>query len=168
MTETAMATRGVGVVDPLVDKDDSADNDATLKSVMRSKGLAGVFDHNFVEPDSRQKSATVREMEERAKKVARDAMKALRESVEQEPERERQFGAGPRGGGSSSLSASLKSRQASIRSDAARRLSRRTYRNIPSCCAAFGITCDAGLLPQMICCKSSGTQLPILRYSRDS
>jgi DNA excision repair protein ERCC-6 len=82
-TETAMVTRGVGMVsvgDSSGDVTD-ADNDETLRNVMKSKGLAGVFDHNYLEPDSTRKTATAREMEEHAKKVAREAMRALQEST---------------------------------------------------------------------------------------
>lgn len=82
-TETSEITRGIGVVDrsdQLVGEP-SKDDDETLKNVMTSKGLAGVFDHHFVENDTSRKSTTVREMEEQAKQVARDAVGALRESV---------------------------------------------------------------------------------------
>jgi hypothetical protein len=77
-----MITRGVGVVDNDEPSDEDADGNAeTLKEVMQSKGLAGVFDHNFLDPDDARKSMTVLEMEERAKKVAREAMNALRTSI---------------------------------------------------------------------------------------
>lgn len=61
----------------------SSDDGETLKKVFKSKGLAGVFDHDFVDPSSKSvnKSISVREMEERAEKIAQDAAKALEESV---------------------------------------------------------------------------------------
>jgi DNA excision repair protein ERCC-6 len=82
VTETTVVTRGVGVVNLGESSNDidSADNEETLRNVMKSKGLAGVFDHNYLEPDSTRKSATAREMEEHAKKVAREAMRALQKS----------------------------------------------------------------------------------------
>lgn len=61
----------------------SQDDGETLKSVLKSKGLAGVFDHNFVDPSGiTNKSASIREMEEQAKKIAQEAAEALRSSVE--------------------------------------------------------------------------------------
>lgn len=84
LTETSEATKGVGVVghDEATDGAMKDDED-TLRDIMKSKGLAGIFDHGVVEEDSRRKSTTVREMEEQAKRVARDAVKALRRSVTQ-------------------------------------------------------------------------------------
>ena len=77
VTETGERTKGAGVVDV-----DSREQDETsnLKDVMKSKGLAGIFDHNIVE-NSSIKAASAREMEEQAKKVAREAAIALRQSV---------------------------------------------------------------------------------------
>lgn len=85
ITETGGITKGGGVIDPDEDPSEESlkDNQETLENVMKSKGLAGVFDHNFVEQDSRQKSTSVREMEEYAKRVALEAAQALRESVEE-------------------------------------------------------------------------------------
>lgn len=82
MTDTGKVTRGVGVVD--FDQDVGTaddDNDRTLRKVMKSKGLAGVFDHHYLEEDASRKSITVREMEEQAKKVAREAARALEQSL---------------------------------------------------------------------------------------
>lgn len=126
-TDTASFTQGIGVVDPQADlqrsedgsDDDKVkdDNEDTLKTVMKSKGLAGIFDHHFVEQDVSRKSTTVREMEAKAKEVARAAVAALRESVADEepvsvePQR---FGGGVVIGGSSSsksLLAGLKKRK---------------------------------------------------------
>lgn len=63
----------------------SKDDGETLKCVMKSKGLAGVFDHNFVDPAASggNKSASIREMEEQAKRVAKEAAQALQASVSQ-------------------------------------------------------------------------------------
>ena len=93
------------MVDPIADvggdvgedgEETKDDNEDTLKTVMQSKGLAGVFDHHFVEQDASRKSATVREMEEKAKDVARAAMAALRQSVgdDQAPAEPQRFGVG--------------------------------------------------------------------------
>lgn len=94
ITETSRATKGIGIVDRVDecggindDNDDNAasdndeDNEATLRQVMKSKGLAGIFDHHSIENDPNRKTTTVREMEEQAKKIAKDALKALEESV---------------------------------------------------------------------------------------
>jgi DNA excision repair protein ERCC-6 len=83
LTETGAATKAVGVVDPDVEpaKEASRDDSETLKTVLKSKGLAGVFDHHFVDPDSCRKSVTVREMEDQAKRVAREAASALSQSM---------------------------------------------------------------------------------------
>lgn len=84
VTETVKVTKGDGVIDAVddVNADGPNDNEATLQTVMRSKGLAGIFDHHAVEPNlSRRKSTTVREMEAEAKRVARDAVEALKRSV---------------------------------------------------------------------------------------
>ena len=84
ITDTSKVTRGVGVVDAeadLSEETEKDDNIATLKKVMNSKGLAGVFDHHSVEFDSKRRSTTVREMEEHAKRVSREAVEALKESV---------------------------------------------------------------------------------------
>jgi hypothetical protein len=60
---------------------DNADNEETLKKVMKSKGLAGVFDHHYLEGDPSRKSVTVREMEDHAKRVAKEAVRALEKSL---------------------------------------------------------------------------------------
>ena len=85
LTDTGKVTRGVGVVDFDQDvgttNDADDDNDRTLRKVMKSKGLAGVFDHHYLEEDTSRKSITVREMEEQAKKVAREAARTLEQSL---------------------------------------------------------------------------------------
>ena len=84
VTETGALTKGRGVVD--VDIDDrkiSGDekgqegNKETLEEVLKSKGLAGIFDHDVVDTPYAKKSFTVREMEEQATKVADRAAKSL-------------------------------------------------------------------------------------------
>lgn len=82
ITETSKVTRGVGVVDGVADlSDENDDNEVTLKKVMKSQGLAGIFDHHSVEPNHKRKSTTAREMEEHAKRVAKEAANALQRSV---------------------------------------------------------------------------------------
>jgi hypothetical protein len=78
--ETSKVTKGVGVVED-EDLEEDDDNTETLKKVMKSKGLAGIFDHHAVENDDRRKSATAREIEEHAKRVAREAAEALQHSI---------------------------------------------------------------------------------------
>ncbi|GKY94165.1 hypothetical protein MPSEU_000382600 [Mayamaea pseudoterrestris] len=101
ITDTGALTNGAGVVDLDDEPPEEAlkDDQETLEHVMKSKGLAGIFDHNFVEHDCRQKSTTVREMEERAKEVAREAAKALQRSVaEPETSFDSRFKSGSNGG----------------------------------------------------------------------
>lgn len=87
LTDTAKVTRGIGVLDPESDLGGKAarndDNNNTLRKVIQSKGLAGVFDHHYLEEDSSRKSITAKEMEEHAKRAAWDAAKALEKSLEQ-------------------------------------------------------------------------------------
>ena len=89
VTDTGKVTKGVGVVDfgeDVVASGSSPtddDNDRTLRKVMKSKGLAGVFDHHYLEGDSSRKSSTVREMEDQARRVAREAARALERSLEE-------------------------------------------------------------------------------------
>jgi DNA excision repair protein ERCC-6 len=87
LTDTGKVTKGVGVLDLDQDIDDgdkgdgNGDNQRTLRKVMKSKGLAGVFDHNYLDEEPSRKSTTAREMEEQAKQVAREAVKALEQSL---------------------------------------------------------------------------------------
>jgi DNA excision repair protein ERCC-6 len=89
LTETGELTRGSGVVDPdeaanvvSSDGDDAQrENLDTLQTVMKSKGLAGVFDHDVVEGARSTTNARQREMEEKAKSIATQAARALRESA---------------------------------------------------------------------------------------
>jgi DNA excision repair protein ERCC-6 len=147
LTETGAATKSVGVVDQEIEpvKETSRDDSETLKSVLKSKGLAGVFDHHFLDPDSSRKSVTVREMEDQAKRVAREAASALSQSMasqkqftptwtgsnETAPSRfgasnssRKGLAAGPGSGSaglgsSSSLLASLRQRNAAVKSGGA-------------------------------------------------
>ncbi|GMI29423.1 hypothetical protein TeGR_g3527 [Tetraparma gracilis] len=85
-TETGDLMLGKGVMDePVTSKAGSAvkggeKEDATLEAVMKSKGLAGVFDHDFVDTSS-DRSIAVREMEDKAKSIARRAAAAIKKSV---------------------------------------------------------------------------------------
>jgi DNA excision repair protein ERCC-6 len=83
VTETSRVTRGIGIVDADADIAEAAndDNTATLKRVMKSQGLAGDFDHHTIELEHKRKSTTVREMEEHAKRVSKEAVEALKNSV---------------------------------------------------------------------------------------
>ena len=91
VTDTALATQGVGNVTDETDErvtltDNTVDdNDMTLKKVMKSQGLAGIFDHDVVEPGAQKKNGTEIEIEKHAKQVARDAAKALMSSVNHRP-----------------------------------------------------------------------------------
>merc|ERR1712071_492968 len=85
MTETAEITKGQGVIklNKCDEKQESNQNDNkdTLELVMKGKGLAGVFDHDFVDKSSSaKKSLSVKEMEKQAKKIAEESAKALRQS----------------------------------------------------------------------------------------
>lgn len=86
LTETGELTKGEGYVD--VDQEYSGkdqgrneDDVEMMQSVLQSKGLAGVFDHDLVESNNTSKRGSVREMEDYAKKAARAALGALKESV---------------------------------------------------------------------------------------
>ncbi|KAL7557391.1 hypothetical protein ACA910_000019 [Epithemia clementina (nom. ined.)] len=79
VTETGEKTRGAGVVNV-----DNREDEANLQDVMKSKGLAGIFDHHIVESGSSSKAVSAKEMEEQAKRVAQEAARALRQSVSSE------------------------------------------------------------------------------------
>lgn len=99
VTETGKLTRGRGVIDVDIEvEEDQAqeedngninvvptssqqDNKETLEEVLKSKGLAGVFDHDIVDKPYAKKSFTVREMEDQAKKVAARAARSLADSL---------------------------------------------------------------------------------------
>lgn len=90
ITETGEITRGKGVVDVNIpdaaaasenNDEEQPSNNNTLEVVMKSKGLCGVFDHDFVEnASSKKKSMSQIEMEDDAKKTALKAMASLQES----------------------------------------------------------------------------------------
>ena len=91
ITETGEITRGRGVVDVNIPDaavasensgDDQPKNIDTLEVVMKSKGLLGVFDHDFAENSSSQKKKSMSEveMEDDAKKTALKAVASLQES----------------------------------------------------------------------------------------
>lgn len=90
-TETGDITKGQGVVEmnnsvkPNESEDDNeqpGDNSSTLEAVIKSKGICGVFDHNFVENSSAtKKPLSVVEMEENARKEAIRKASALKHST---------------------------------------------------------------------------------------
>lgn len=87
ITETGEITRGKGVVDVETaaesEKNDEGQpqKNKTLEAVMKSRGLCGVFDHDFVENSSaKKKSISEKEMEHDAKKTALKAAASLQES----------------------------------------------------------------------------------------
>jgi DNA excision repair protein ERCC-6 len=85
LTETGELTKGDGYVDPDYDENTNTnknvDDGETMRTVLKSKGLAGVFDHGVVENPDHAKKASVREMEARAKIIAKEAQSALEQSV---------------------------------------------------------------------------------------
>lgn len=87
LTETSQLTKGDGYIDPddeLATQTNQEDDGETMRTVLKSQGLAGIFDHDVVEGKTKDKRASVREMEARAKQIARDALKNLQQSVKQE------------------------------------------------------------------------------------
>ena len=96
VTETGQITRGRGVVEMNTPSDippeseskdeenTTADNNETIEEVIKSKGLCGVFDQDFVENTStrKKKPMSVVEMEENARRVALKAAAALKQSSE--------------------------------------------------------------------------------------
>ena len=90
VTETGELTKGRGVIneDDINDAKNEAtnassnfqDNKETLDEIMKSKGLAGIFDHDIVDQPFSKKSLTAKEMEDQATKAAEKAAKNLRES----------------------------------------------------------------------------------------
>ena len=107
VTETAQLTKGDGYIDPdgeIATQSNQEDDGETMRTVLKSNGLAGIFDHDVVEGKSKDKRASVREMEARAKQIAREALKNLQQSVKQEQDA---FGGGSRFGGISTQSSSL-------------------------------------------------------------
>ena len=85
ITETGELTKGRGVieVDDADKEDEVEDNNETMEEVLKSKGLAGIFDHDVVDKPFAKKSQTVREMEKDARRVASRAAKALAQSLDE-------------------------------------------------------------------------------------
>lgn len=88
-TETGELTKGGGVMEishstDLIHDDKESqpcDNNSTLKVVIKSKGICGVFDHDFVEePSAGKKPLSVIEIEDNARKLAMKAVLALKAS----------------------------------------------------------------------------------------
>ena len=63
-TETSELTRGDGYVDPdeVASKKSPSDDGETMRTVLKSKGLAGVFDHDVIESSDINKKSSTREM----------------------------------------------------------------------------------------------------------
>ena len=118
VTETSELTKGTGFINPddeSITKSNQDDEGETMRTVLKSKGLAGIFDHDIVEGKAQKKKASVREMEARAKQIAREALQNLKQSVREEEypfERESRFG-GPTSQ-SNSLLSSIANRKAAI------------------------------------------------------
>ncbi len=83
VTETGELTKGRGVIDVEEGPEESqgSDDKETMVEVLKSKGLAGVFDHDIVDKPYAKKSSTLREMERDASKVAARAARSLVEST---------------------------------------------------------------------------------------
>lgn len=118
VTETSQLTKGDGYVDPddeMATRSNQEDDGETMRTVLKSQGLAGIFDHDVVEGKSKDKKASVREMEARAKQIAREAPQNLRESIKEE---QSPFDRGSRFGGgtaqSNNLLSSIANRNAEI------------------------------------------------------
>jgi DNA excision repair protein ERCC-6 len=92
VTETGELTKGRGVVHTVdVNEYDineknlynTKDNKDTLDEVLKTKGLAGIFDHDIVDQPFAKKSMTAREMEQQAKQAAARAADTLRKSSQE-------------------------------------------------------------------------------------
>ena len=85
VTETGELTKGRGVMDVEegTEEAECLDDKETMVEVLKSKGLAGVFDHDVVDKPYAKKSSTVREMEHEAHKVVRRAARSLAESTDE-------------------------------------------------------------------------------------
>jgi len=120
VTETAQLTNGNGYVDPddeVATSSNLEDDGETMRTVLKSQGLAGIFDHDVVEGKTKDKKASVREMEARAKRIARDALRNLQQSVVQQNEQDNTYVGsrfGDSRGQSNSLLSSIAERNAQI------------------------------------------------------
>jgi hypothetical protein len=85
VTETGELTKGRGVMDVEegADETEFQDDKETITEVLKSKGLAGVFDHDIVDKPFASKSSTLKEMENEASKVASRAARSLAQSAAQ-------------------------------------------------------------------------------------
>lgn len=82
VTETGEIAKGRGVVDiENINDEEVDDNKETIEEVLKSKGLAGIFDHDVIDKPFAKKSLTADEMELQAKQRARKAATALAESL---------------------------------------------------------------------------------------
>lgn len=86
ITETGEMTKKHGVIDLQNENESptesSNDNKDTLEAVLKSKGLAGVFDHDFIDKPLAHKSQAAQDREEHAKKAAAKAAKSLQDSFQ--------------------------------------------------------------------------------------
>ena len=84
MTEIGAITRGGGGISAeqvaQAESDEEDGDKETLETVIKSRGLAGIFDHSYVDTSDSTKSDSVREMEEIAKRVAQQAARAIKVS----------------------------------------------------------------------------------------
>ena len=126
VTDTSRLTRGTGYVDPGESHSSLGNSEGggggegdkeTMKNVLRSQGLAGIFDHGVVEDSSTNKTASILEMEARAKRIANEALKALEQSVAHSSVSSEPVGGGSRFGTGSSgnLLAAISQRSQEIR-----------------------------------------------------
>lgn len=89
VTETGALTKGRGVyhIDDVnkdsIDDEEEAENKNTLEEVLKSKGLAGIFDHDIVDKPFAKKSLTAQETEQQAKRAASRAAKILAQSCQE-------------------------------------------------------------------------------------
>lgn len=82
VTETGEIAKGRGVIDiDDMDEVEVDDNKETIEEVLKSKGLAGIFDHDVIDKPFAKSSLTANEMESEAKQRARKAAAALAESL---------------------------------------------------------------------------------------
>ena len=91
-TETGEITKGRGVVNPDKVEENTSnsikDNADTLNTVLRSKGLAGIFEHDIISCSNATKNMAQREMEANAKLVAEEAAMKLEASITDSKEKD--------------------------------------------------------------------------------
>lgn len=76
-------------------KTTAKDDGETMRSVLKSRGLAGIFDHDVVEGNSKCKKVSVREMEAKARRLSKEALQNLQMSVAPVNDVRSRFGGGP-------------------------------------------------------------------------